>query len=68
MARPLEWAALHRLRQDQSRYRWYALGAALFGYLVDRTGSYRVAWVAAAVAVLIGLVATLRVHEGRRGG
>jgi ACS family hexuronate transporter-like MFS transporter len=43
-------------------------GAPLFGYLVDRTGSYRVAWVAAAVAVLIGLVATLRAHEGRRGG
>ena len=40
-------------------------GAPLFGYLVDRTGSYRVAWLAAALAVLVGLVAALRVREER---
>jgi sugar phosphate permease len=38
-------------------------GAPLFGYLVDRTGSYRVAWLAAALAVLVGLIATLCVRE-----
>ena len=42
-------------------------GPPLFGYLVDRTGSYRVAWLAAGVAVLVGLVATLRVREERGG-
>jgi predicted MFS family arabinose efflux permease len=40
-------------------------GAPLFGFLVDRTGSYRVAWLAAALAVLIGLLATLALREGR---
>ncbi len=30
-------------------------GAPLFGYLVDRTGSYRVAWLAAALAVAHGV-------------
>jgi predicted MFS family arabinose efflux permease len=43
-------------------------GAPLFGYLVDRTGSYRVAWLAAAVAVVIGLIAALRVRERRYAG
>jgi sugar phosphate permease len=38
-------------------------GAPLFGYLVDRTGSYRVAWAAAALAVLVGLIATVCVRE-----
>ena len=40
-------------------------GPPLFGFLVDHTGSYRIAWLAAAVAVLIGLVATLALREGR---
>lgn len=40
-------------------------GPPLFGFLVDYTGSYRIAWLAAAVAVLIGLVATLALREGR---
>jgi sugar phosphate permease len=40
-------------------------GAPLFGYLVDRTGSYRVAWLTAAAIVTIGLVAALRVRERR---
>jgi ABC-type spermidine/putrescine transport system permease subunit II len=31
---------------------------------VDRTGSYRIAWLAAALAALIGLLATLAVREG----
>jgi sugar phosphate permease len=38
-------------------------GAPLFGFVVDRTGSYRVGWLAAAVAVLIGFVATCRLRE-----
>ncbi len=45
-----------------------SLGAApLFGYIVDRTGSYRVAWLVVAVAVLVGLVSTLCLREDRRG-
>jgi ACS family hexuronate transporter-like MFS transporter len=45
-------------------------GPPVFGLLVDYTGSYRVAWLAAALAVLIGLLATLALREGpaRRGG
>ena len=39
-------------------------GAPLFGYLVDHTGSYRAAWLAVAVAVLVGLAATLALREG----
>jgi MFS family permease len=39
-------------------------GAPLFGFLVDRTGSYRIAWLAAALAALIGLLATLGLREG----
>ena len=39
-------------------------GAPLFGYLVDHTGSYRVAWLAAAACVLVGLVATIALREG----
>jgi MFS family permease len=40
-------------------------GAPLFGYLVDRTGSYRVGWLVAAAIVSIGLVAALRIRERR---
>jgi len=40
-------------------------GAPLFGYLVDRTGSYRVGWLAAAAIVSLGLVAALRIREPR---
>jgi len=46
-------------------------GAPLFGYLVDHTGSYRVAWLAVALAVLVGLIAALALREGpaaTRGG
>jgi ABC-type spermidine/putrescine transport system permease subunit II len=32
---------------------------------VDHTGSYRIAWLAAALAVRIGLLATLALREGR---
>jgi MFS family permease len=39
-------------------------GAPLFGYLVDHTGSYRVAWLAVAAAVLVGLIAALALREG----
>ena len=39
-------------------------GPPLFGYLVDHTGSYRIAWLAAALAVLVGLMATLALREG----
>jgi MFS transporter, ACS family, aldohexuronate transporter len=39
-------------------------GPPLFGYLVDHTGSYRIAWLAAALAVLGGLAATLALREG----
>lgn len=39
-------------------------GAPMFGYLVDHTGSYRVAWLAAAACVLVGLVATIALREG----
>jgi predicted MFS family arabinose efflux permease len=39
-------------------------GAPLFGYLVDHTGSYRVAWLAVALAVLVGFLATLALREG----
>jgi cyanate permease len=39
-------------------------GAPLFGYLVDHTGSYRVAWLAVALAVLVGFIATLALREG----
>ena len=38
-------------------------GPPLFGFLVDHTGSYRIAWLAAALAVLIGLLATLALRE-----
>jgi sugar phosphate permease len=41
-----------------------SLGAApLFGYIVDQTGSYRLAWLAVALIVLVGLLATLRIPE-----
>jgi predicted MFS family arabinose efflux permease len=40
-------------------------GPPLFGFIVDHTGSYRVAWLAAALAVLAGLLATLALREGR---
>ena len=40
-------------------------GPPLFGFLVDHTGSYRIAWLAAALAVLTGLLATLALREGR---
>lgn len=40
-------------------------GAPMFGFIVDRTGSYRIAWLAAAAAVLVGLVATYRLREDR---
>jgi len=44
-------------------------GPPLFGYLMDHTGSYRIAWLAAALAVLVGLMATLALREGiDRGG
>jgi predicted MFS family arabinose efflux permease len=39
-------------------------GAPLFGYLVDHTGSYRVAWLAVALAVLVWFIATLALREG----
>ena len=43
-----------------------SLGAApLFGYVVDRTGSYRIAWLVVAVAVLVGLVSALCLREDR---
>jgi sugar phosphate permease len=43
-----------------------SLGAApLFGFIVDRTGSYRIAWLVAAVAVLVGLVSALCLREDR---
>jgi hypothetical protein len=38
-------------------------GAPMFGLIVDRTGSYRAAWLAAAAAVFVGLVATNRLRE-----
>ena len=41
-------------------------GPPLFGFLVDRTGSYRIAWLAAGAAVLIGLLATLALREAPR--
>ena len=40
-------------------------GAPLFGFVVDHTGSYRMGWLAAAVAVLVGFVATCRLREDR---
>ena len=40
-------------------------GAPLFGWVVDATGSYRVAWLVVAAVVLTGLVAALRVRETR---
>ena len=40
-------------------------GPPLFGFIVDHTGSYRVAWLAAALAVFVGLLATLALREGR---
>ena len=40
-------------------------GAPLFGFVVDRTGSYRVGWLAASVAVLVGFVATCWLREDR---
>ena len=43
-----------------------SLGAApLFGYIVDHTGSYRLAWLVVAAAVLIGLIAALCLREKR---
>lgn len=41
-------------------------GAPLYGYLVDHTGSYRVAWLAVALAVVVGLIATLCLREDRQ--
>jgi OPA family sugar phosphate sensor protein UhpC-like MFS transporter len=38
-------------------------GAPMFGLVVDHTGSYRMGWLAASVAVLIGFVATYRLRE-----
>jgi len=44
-----------------------SLGAApLFGHVVDRTGSYRIGWLVIAGAVLMGLLAALRLREDRR--
>jgi predicted MFS family arabinose efflux permease len=40
-------------------------GAPLFGFVVDHTGSYRMGWLAAAVPVLVGFVATCRLREDR---
>jgi predicted MFS family arabinose efflux permease len=40
-------------------------GAPLFGFVVDHTGSYRMGWLAAAAAVLVGFVATCRLREDR---
>jgi MFS transporter, ACS family, aldohexuronate transporter len=40
-------------------------GAPLFGFVVDRTGSYRVGWLAAGIAVLVGFVATCWLREDR---
>jgi sugar phosphate permease len=43
-----------------------SLGAApLFGYVVDHTGSYRIAWLVVAVAVLVGLISALCLREDR---
>lgn len=39
------------------------LGAPLFGTIVDRTGSYQLAWLAVAVVVAFGLVAIRQVTE-----
>ncbi|MDE3074949.1 MAG: MFS transporter [Chloroflexota bacterium] len=44
------------------------LGPPLFGLLADRTGSYRVAWLAAAAVVGFGLFALSRVKERSAGG
>jgi sugar phosphate permease len=41
-------------------------GAPLFGLLVDRTGSYRVAWLLVAAVVTTGFVAAWRVREPLR--
>jgi ACS family hexuronate transporter-like MFS transporter len=38
-------------------------GAPFFGFVVDRTGSYRVGWLVAAGIVALGLVAALRIRE-----
>lgn len=38
-------------------------GPPLFGLIVDRTGTFQPAWIFAAVAVAVGLVATWRVRE-----
>jgi MFS transporter, ACS family, aldohexuronate transporter len=43
-------------------------GAPLFGYLVDRTGSYSVAWLSVALVVLVGLGAAIAVRENPRSG
>jgi MFS family permease len=43
-------------------------GPPIFGYLVDSTGSYRIAWLATALPVVLGLVAILRLREGPGGG
>ena len=32
------------------------LGTPLFGYIVDRTGSYAVAWLSLAAAITVGIV------------
>jgi MFS family permease len=43
-------------------------GPPIFGYLVDSTDSYRIAWLATALPVVLGLVAILRLREGPGGG
>ncbi|HXJ78977.1 MAG TPA: MFS transporter, partial [Candidatus Methylomirabilis sp.] len=44
-----------------------SLGAApLFGFVVDRTGSYRIAWLIVAAAVLVGFLSVLRLREDQR--
>jgi len=40
-------------------------GPPMFGFIVDHTGSYRIAWLAVAAAVLVGLLATLALRESR---
>ena len=39
------------------------LGPPLFGLIVDQTGSYRLAWLATAIPVAVGLLALRRVAE-----
>lgn len=59
------WAAARRRPRPWPWCTCSAAWARLFGFLVDHTGSYRIAWLAAALAVLIGLLATLALRERR---